>query len=67
MSAPPSGWPIVNETSVGLPASATFLGWKPTTRNVFAGAIVICGGELDEEDEQGEGAAPHRQSPRGKR
>ena len=39
--APPEGWPIANETVVGLPACAIFAGWKPTMRNVFAGAIVI--------------------------
>src|SRR5438034_7807547 len=54
VSAPPAGWPIVNETVVGFPDCATFVGSKPTRRNVFAGAIVICGGEFDDEEERSE-------------
>src|SRR5438067_2979546 len=62
VTAPPAGWPIMNETVVGFPACATFVGSKPTRRNVLAGAIVICGGEPDDEDEQPASARASRTS-----
>src|SRR2546421_1264230 len=62
VSGPPEGWPIVNETVVGFPAAAIFVGSKPTRRKVLAGAIVICGGELEDDDEQPTRARTNRAS-----